>query len=486
MYILVLGLGLLISLAVLAYYVRSPLFSVFHPLTFYSAFHFLVFVIRPFFGHFQSFHKLYQVFGFNPSLSDKVTVILAANLGYLVFAFFCMRAGNVALQFRRNDAVSIERKLMMRAFWPVLAICAPIAIYSQLHIFDPTAKFNGLVLDFKSGVVINTTSNGYFSDAQLMLAPLCAVIAWLGRFKLPSLLPAIAFVIVRGTIGMRGPFVATAVMMLLLYLYDRRKLVPDRRFIAVALAGVAFFNFVGADRGERIRDLAGMGTDKELRRDNATEKFMESMDIANMEFFEYIVWVVPQRSGTYDYFLNNLQIFTEPIPRVLWKGKPKGAPIQPVKLFDYGFPIGMTYSLPGAGWYSLGWLGVVIWCALWGQMTGTVYRRFCQSDRSTLKIAAFVIFTASLVLSFRDGVLLTAVRQLGIYMTPIVLWYLSARYMGVPRLSELQHRMAAGTGKHGASTPDRGQELAAWQALPPAVQRRRLALQANASAPGGE
>jgi hypothetical protein len=50
-------------------YVRSPLFSVFHPLTFYLAFHGIVFVFRPVVVYLMDYRLIYQVYQFTPSLS---------------------------------------------------------------------------------------------------------------------------------------------------------------------------------------------------------------------------------------------------------------------------------------------------------------------------------------------------------------------------------------------------------------------------------
>lgn len=56
------------------------------------------------------------------------------------------------------------------------------------------------------------------------------------------------------------------------------------------------------------------------------------MHWANMEFLDNVE-TVPRRTGTYGFFGDNPQAFTEPIPRKLWKDKPVGAPIKMLNLF---------------------------------------------------------------------------------------------------------------------------------------------------------
>lgn len=491
MYLLALGFGLLLTMAITAYYLRSPVFSLFHPFSLYTAFHVLVFVIRPIFGYFLDYSLIYAGYRFMPSEADRTTVILAANIGYATFAFFCLRAGNIPVVFRADAFTIEERQRLTRLFIWVILICAPWAIYSMtLNFVGEGGNFDGQILDRATGTTINTKTNGYVTDAQLMLAPLCAIFAWLNRFRPWSLIPMAAFVMMRGSTGGRGPFVAGLVILLLLFLYERRQRFPGFRFAVAAMAMVMLFSYVGRDRGEAMRQTIGIEQKSEGQiATNREERaqFLETMDLANMEFFEYIVWVVPQKSGTYDYFLNNLQLFTEPIPRVLWPGKPVGAPFTRVRLWDYGYPIGMTASLPGMGWFYMGWLGVIVWCGIWGHATGTLYKRFFQGDQSTMKTAAYVVFVASLILAYRDGSLLSLVKQSGVYLAPILVWYVLARYLQVPSLTQLRE---AGRRIAMARAPVAGPQPTASAAvqpsgppLPPAVRRRRDALAATRASP---
>jgi oligosaccharide repeat unit polymerase len=454
---------------------KSPAFSLFHPLAIYSAFHVLIFVIRPIFAYLLDYSALYAGYNFTPSPDDKLTVILAANLGYVVFAFFSLRAGNIAVRFKADAASDNERARLRQTFLWVAAICAPVAIYSLARNYSSdNSIYEGLITDSRTGIAINTKSNGYITDAQLMLVSLSAYWAWLGRFRLSALVPIGVYVVLRAGTGGRGPFIAALIIVGLLYLYDRRERFPGFKIVLASVLAVSFFVSVGADRGQSLRVLIGLqDQSRTIEYGGEDQKFMESMDFANLEFFEYVVWVVPRQSGTYDYFLSNLQLFTEPIPRVLWPGKPIGAPIQRVSLWDYGQPIGMTMSLPGQGWYSAGWLGVVIWCALWGHLLGWVYRRFWQSDQSTLKAATYMTFMATMVVAFRDGNLVTIAKQAGPYLLPVLVWHMVARFQNVPRLSVLRARLrnwqAQGQAAPLATVPTAG--------LPPAVRRRRQALQ---------
>lgn len=488
MYLVVLVASLMIFCGVTAVFLRSGYFSLFHPFTIYNLFHGLVFVIRPFLSYWLEYEMIYRAYQFTPSLEDKITVIAAANLGYLTFAFFCFRHGAVPMKFRSDPLLIEERNRLARFFPWVLVICAPVAIWSLVTLFSAASVFavaSDMGRDKATGVLYNTTGNGYFAEAQMMLVPLTALCAWLFRFRLVALIPIGMFVLLRAGTGGRGPFIAALFATGLLYLYERRRRVPTLRFAAVMAAGLLLFSAVGSDRGQAVRDwLAGEANSAQTASDNL--RFMEGMDFANLEFFEYIVYVVPQRSHTYGYFNDVLQVFTEPVPRVLWAGKPFGAPFERFSMFDYGTPVGYTRSLPGNGWYAMGWLGVIITCGLWGYFLGLIYRRFVDGPQTTYQVAAYMVFLPILIVAYRDGMIVTVFRQGIFFAAPILLWIWLVHSFNVPLAKDIRamlarkQRRAALQGTGTASTAS-GAELdqaAAdpYRHLPPAVRRRRMAL----------
>ena len=430
---------------------------------------------------------IYRGYQFTPSPSDKLTVILASNLGFLTFAFFCLLAGNVAMRFKQDSFAVAERdRLKPLLFW-VLAICVPIGLYSLAKVWNGAATtgigYDGMFRDAGTGVYFNTQSNGYLAESQLLLASCGALVAWVYRFRLLAMLPLVGFVIFRAGTGGRGPFVTALVTVGLLYLYEHRQRMPSLKISALLVAVVLIFNSVGNDRGLTIRKSIGNDTgSKVFYQTRANERFLEGMDFANLEYFEYLVYTIPQRTHTYGYFLDALQVFTEPVPRVLWKNKPVGAPFNRIFLLDYGRAIGITRSLPGEGWYSLGWLGVVIWCGLWGYTLGWIYRRFVEGPQSTFKTAAYMIFIPILIVAFRDGQLVTVFRQGLFYLAPVVLWFYFAKYLGVPSAALVRAAAARRLRRSAGSEPEAAPPLAAQDrasaTLPPAVQRRRAALNA--------
>ena len=188
-----------IYITVLMIYANSKFASVYHPISFYLLFHGFVFVVRPFFAYLESYRNIYWAFRFTPSADTKVIVIVVANIGLLAFVAGAWRTGKTVLTFRQGPEDLAERKRLIAPFLLVLALLTPLAISSVLGIY---AGAGGTMrLDRSAGISINTTANGWFLEAQIMLVPLSVLTAWIFRFRWWSLLPLAAFVLVRAGTG---------------------------------------------------------------------------------------------------------------------------------------------------------------------------------------------------------------------------------------------------------------------------------------------
>ena len=407
-------------------YSRQPFASVFHPISFYLIFHGFVFVIRPFFAYWQEYYIIYTSFLFTPSPDAKTAAIVIANIGLLAFIAGAWQTGATVLPFRQERADLEQRQRLIVPFMAVAALLAPIAIYSLANVYG--GGWSTMRMDRSVGVAINTTANGWFIEAQLLLVPLSVLFAWVARFRWWSLVPLVAFVAVRGGTGGRGPFIVACVAAGLLWMYDAKRRWPTARAVGMLTVLVVAFYFVGQDRGASVRSFINDG---KVIAVEEQQGFMESMDFANLEFLEFVTETIPRKTGTYGYFLDNLQVFTEPVPRKFWPGKPVGAPIKMYNLFEFGRPFGMTYSLPGNGWAQGGYFGVVLWCGLWGMALGAIYTRFARGLQGNFAVALYFSFLPIFVIAFRDGQLLTIVRTAVFYLSPILLWALAARAMGV-------------------------------------------------------
>ena len=466
-YPLALAATWLVFLLAILYYSRKSQASVFHPFTFFLIYHFILYVLRPTIVYIFDYRLLYDVYHFTPSLSDKLTVLLSVNLSLLTFAVASLSFGNGSYAELSKKPRFIENR--SKYFWPMIvcwALIAPIAIYSLIYTirWSTVGTFN-MVFDKDAGTYINTTGNGYLTDAKTLLVPLVVATAWIGRYNWKYLLPLAAFVTFQSFTGLRWPIVVSLFAIMLLYLYDSRVRWFKMVFVMPLFALWLLFSVLSLDRGSYFRQAVGLssGDIYSNRIQENKLRFLESMDYGNLEFFELVVYAVPQRTGSYDYFAEQLQVLTEPIPRVLWKDKPKGAPVKFFRLDDYIPVFSFTKSVAGAGWYGLGYFGVVLWSGFFGIVYGLAYSKFRRA-RTEIAVLAYFIFLALAMQLLRDGLLVSMVKMGGFTILPIFLMrFFSKVLTSLKQVNDEAPHINAPAGVH---------------TLPPAVQRRRAALQA--------
>jgi len=438
-YDLLIAVSVLVFGVVVTLYLRSRNASFANPMTTYLAFHGLVFVFRPIMSRIFDYQALYRGYEFQPTWDDRMTVLLATNLGLVTF-FAVSQYVTRNVSFSHPAAASYRgrggpggdwtawpRERFIKPFLIVAALLTPIALYSTFTTWSQrTGSVTSMVRDAATGVAVNTTGNGYIDSAQLLLVPLVVIFAWLFRFRWFTLIPLIAFVVIRGGTGGRGPIIVTAFAMASIYLIERVRKWPEWRSSLLLIGAGVLFSFVLVDRGYAIRSIFVEQENALDRQRYATAPF-ETMDFGNLEFFEYLVYTIPGRTGTFDWFASNLIIFTEPIPRVLWPDKPVGSPVQFFSLFDYGTPIGMTMSVPGAGWMALGFLGVVIQCAIFALLYGMIYRWTIRNRERGIPLLAGVLLIAATVVTYRDGVLVSILKLSLFYLLPLIMMAVLAR-----------------------------------------------------------
>lgn len=448
---LVLAANALLWLVLLGHFALRPGASVFHPAAYYLFFHGLVFVVRPLWLTAFPDDGIYAAYRFWPGTGERITVLLAAMLGLVAFYIPCLQAAGAAPRLGPDRITELERGQLIGPFLLVAALLVPPGVLSALDGWhDRAADHSTMIRDAATGHTIHTTGTGYWDEFQLVLGPLAVMAAWLFRLRWWSLLPLAGFVVLRAGTGGRWAFVMACASVALLALHQQGRRVPRPPLLLAAAGLVLLFHSVGTDRGAAVRALFGAPPGATQTAAPAPG-LLTGMDFANLEYFEYLVHTVPHRTGGYGYFLDNLQVLTEPVPRVLWPDKPVGPPLARFSLWDHGTPIGMTYSLPGNGWLQLGYAGVAAWCALFGWGYGRAYAWFQRAPPATLRTLGYLLALPISVQVFRDGVLLSLIKTHAWFLLPVVLTYAVARLTGTPLADELRRNAAAALRRRSAA-----------------------------------
>jgi len=399
-------LQVLVWLAVLGVFLASGQASVFHPATMYLGFHGVVFVIRPLLVHYLEFDSIWRYIGYRPDEPDFIRTLGVSSVALISFVGACLYFGWTRTWFLPGPVPGFS-PLQRRALLWTTVVLLPYIVASIV-----TSQNEGSGERAESGVFIQTHSTGYLNDAQFMLAPLLC--AWLlaTRFHWLNLLPILLYVGYRSWTGWsRWTIVLFFLMIVFAYCWHQRRRWLPLGAIALAVPVLMLFNILGHNR-DLLKDFftgqenewatvdqrAGMSVEEKRNMRYDTQ------DFANFDYLCFVVSVYSEEHDAYTYGLQYLQLFTEPVPRILWTGKPVGGPVRSkINLRAFGNFLGLTISLPGDGWISGGWLGVVILLSLGGMILGKCHRWFWRNSNQPMAALFYVSGLAMSPQWYRDG-----------------------------------------------------------------------------------
>jgi hypothetical protein len=398
--------------------------SIFHPLALYIAFHSIVFVIRPLLVYFFDFTLEWYFIGFYPTDEQFTKTLLISNLGFVVFAVAATHSKIIDIREFGPESYTFTRcdKLSLAISWVILA---PVVIYSIIFTFEGvTFGTEGNVqMELAGGISIFTNTTGYIVFARDMLIGLNLLTIFIFRYRWWSFSPFIVFLLYRFFMGWeRWTIVVSTLSIIFLFLWERGLRWPTRR-ICLALIMLLFIFIVIGQNRDFIRNIPTEGfSQKSFFDDRDLSEKLDTPDFANFDFLCFILNVVPERSNTYTYGTQYLQLFTEPIPRILWKNKPVGSPINLINLNDYGNFSPRTASLVGDGWMSGGLIGVILTMGISGIILSGIYKWFVMGNGLLRKMPLlYFIFLAMTVQFFRDGGI-NIFKFLLFSFFPILLW----------------------------------------------------------------
>jgi len=432
-----LAIQTIIWLMVSLMFLRSPRGSMFHPFAFYLAFHGIVFVIRPIMERAFNFDLVFYAMRFYPDDELMARAILVSLVAFLVFTYACLGVDKTAPRFDRPFSMGFSPQ-EWRAFKVLCILVLPIGLYSaylNIHEDDITEAGNfevGMQRDEETGIATFTNTTGYLVDAEKMLGTVALMLICGMRFRLISFVPFLLYIGERLYVGWsRWTIIMAFASLALLYLFKTGRRWFPVRVILIGIPIFLAFHQLGQDRGYYQTVFIGgtIPNEDPLEKEKTWVEKQDTPDFANLDFLTFVMDVVPEKSGTYTYFTQYLQLFTEPIPRMLWPEKPFGPPIQWVNLNDYGNWVGWTLSLVGDGWMSGGWLGVVITMLVVGYINAQAHRWFWRGEATHFKLLCYCTFVPLTLQWYRDGGI-TIFKFTLMAVLPVILWRVLIRVLG--------------------------------------------------------
>lgn len=411
----------LLWLILVGVFLASGQASIFHPLTVYLGFHGVVFVVRPILVQFFGFDSIWRYMMIDPSEELLLKTLAVSSVAMLVFSVACFAAGKAELRFQtpRSDEFTTAQK---QALVVTTLILGPVVLYSIHALLG-----GGLQGESHGGVFILTGANGYALESQFMAGPLLC--SWLAvtRFGWTSRIALVAYIAYRSYMGLtRWTIVLLLVAISAVYAWQKRLRWLPLWSVALAIPIFLLFQTLGKNRDYYKQWLAGEHPPRaehasSLSKAEELKQKYDGQEFANFDYLCFVVRAVPERTGTYTYGSQYLQIFTEPIPRKLWPGKPVGAPIGFFNLNSYGNFNGLTVSLPGDGWMSGGWVGLVVTMGVVGFVLGRAHALFWRHHRNNLVVLLYLVGLAMLPQWFRDGGISIS-KFLFWNLSPIIIW----------------------------------------------------------------
>ena len=375
------------------------------PLIIFFIFHFIAFILKPLLILNFSFFNVYNYIGFQKEEYNFIKTIFISLVGFISFLIgFSIFIKNrdlqknilINLKFKKYKSDTFDRKI----FILLSVFIMPIGILSLNELYQMHSRMS-ISNIYGIRVFVNTT--GYYIYANIALGSLFLLFAYLRNFSVFSLIPLIIYIYFRFDFGWnRSSFIIILFALGILYFFynvNKKKLI----FIFFIFL-LAIFQFTGRSRGE------------------LSFYQFDSLDLSNFESLSFIIKNVPYNTGSLTYFTQYLQLFTEPIPRILWENKPIGAPIKYFNLMDYGNVTGLTNSLIGDGWMSFKYIGVIFMLFFTGYICGKIHINLLKNITNNLYLFLYSVNVPLLIFWFRDGGILV-LKIFLFYSMPIIVWY---------------------------------------------------------------
>lgn len=422
-------LNLIVNAFFLVFYSRYIKFRMLDPATWYLLFHFMLFVLRPAIVFAFGYGMNFVYMGFRPTLGDVVATFTVANLALLAFLL-----GTVLLPRPRFDVYAPLQPtpLERQTFWISAVLTLPLILFSVYYTYahplvETSAQASGsLVVDPDTGKKVFASGSGYSYVLQNALPGLIVALMLLRKPRWWMFVIAGAFsaqVFLSG----RGRFLMIYfVLSLIIFAFQRRRISAAKRAtVLMIFGGIALLLIsVGGIYRRVFRSLGGVSwQDITLSDYLARTPLGDSQEFGMFEYLTYLVKFFPDQNYGFSFFTQYLEVFTQPIPRALWPGKPVGSPIKLIDLNEFGNFVGLTQSLPGAGWISFGLPGLLILCFVSGLIFAMAYR-FAGKNWHRVDIRAlYIVAMPFSVQWFRDGA--PSIVQFYVFGTyPLILWFM--------------------------------------------------------------
>lgn len=381
-------------LGIVAFSVRQGRVSLANPFVLYLLFHFISYLWRAWRIWLWPDLAMYPWMKINPTEEEQIRALMACNLGLLAFWVGYGLQPRKIVERLRLHPVPVNRQVVLLVGG---AIAVLAAYYLRGHLGGEVR-----MLKLRTGhrVLVGTThyltnAPQYAGSIGILWAGLFGlrpwVVAYLGAYFLSCL--------IRG--GRRWAFVLGALAVMFVDMWRRGRHWPRASWLIAGLLVFLLFGIIGASR-QAIREIVQGQKPPQTLLEYVKEAPLEAE--SNFGTFENVVYVtkfVPRVSGAYSYGTQYLMLFMLPIPRVLWPQKPIRT--SSIDLQAFGNFFGLTTTVIGDLYLSLGWYAVAVGMGLIGLVLRTVHSLYLRHRQVSWVGILYSLFLALLPQFYRDG-----------------------------------------------------------------------------------
>lgn len=419
-------------------------FRILEPATWYTIFHYILFAFRPAVLFLLGYHGNYSYMGIHPDVADTALVFLVANLAFLAFVFGSSLKHRTPLPMVKEKPNPIE----VQTFAISSLLFSPLYLFSIYYgVSNPIVETNAIssgniMIDPETGKKIFVTGSGYFYVLKNCFPGLVVAHIILFRPNVWNISAALIFLTATFLEG-RGRFVIIYfVLGVIIYYFQHPRVSKTKKLLILMLFSILAMVLISI--GGVYRRVIRSGNSVDWSDFNildfvARTPMGDSQEFGMFEFLTYIVKHYPDDGFGYSFFTQYLEIFTKPIPRALWSGKPVGSPIQLIDLDYFGNFQGLTQSMAGAGWLSFGIIGVFILAFLSGLFLQSAYCYSAKRWNNFSVRSTYVVALPFCVQWFRDGApSIVEFYIFGLYpllFWAFLLWLARQGYLPLTRLS---------------------------------------------------
>ncbi|MEB6564905.1 oligosaccharide repeat unit polymerase [Acinetobacter towneri] len=382
-------------------YMRMPIY---HPFFIYLIYHFIGYVLRPFFIYSQNGSFLWNRIGVYPENMDILILTVISNIA-LIFVFFGFIAGAGGfkkLEIPQSFYIKVKKPIYFSITLIILVVLGLYANYVSMKGagLDSVLAYQTSV-DSSGGARLVGTS-GYITAWAEFLPPICILLFMIPKIRKLAILLISAYVIMRFFAGaQRLAFVIVIAGVFFYYLISKKQRYPSIFFVIFLIFFAYIFDIIGGDRLAMRKLVLGETTiteilqnHKDTRGDNALTSDVVEYDVAASTL------KVIHNYNEYSYGTQYLRILIWPIPRQIWQDKPVYTSI--VNLNEYGDFRYLTTGIYADSYMAFSYISLTIIMFILGYFFSRMYNVLLHSDSVVMILFYWIvlIFTKTIL---RDG-----------------------------------------------------------------------------------